>query len=80
MTPALRDLEAKLLNGQLRHGNNPILNMCSHNAVVVGASGARKFDKDKARGRIDGMSALANAIGVMPQDVESEPEYKILFV
>lgn len=71
MTPALRELEVKLLNGQLRHGNHPVLNMCSHNAVVVGDSGARKFDKAKARGRIDGMSALANAVGVMPNVTEN---------
>lgn len=80
MTPALRELEVKLLNAQLRHGNNPILNMCSHNAIVVGESGARKFDKAKARGRIDGMSALANAVGVMPNVREREPEHRIFFV
>ncbi len=80
MTPALRDLEVKLLNGQLRHGNHPILNMCAHNAVVVGESGARKFDKSKARGRIDGMSALANAVGVMPSVVDAQPAYQMLFV
>lgn len=68
MTPALRDLEVKLLNGQLQHGKNPVLNMCSANAKVVGDSGARKFDKRTARGRIDGMVALAIAIGVMPQE------------
>lgn len=66
MTPALRELEVKLCNGQLKHGNNPILNMCCANAKVVGDSGARKFDKKKMRGRIDGMVALANAVGVMP--------------
>lgn len=66
MTPALRELEVKLLNGQLKHGNHPIMNMCAANAIVVGESGARKFDKAKARGRIDGMTALANAVGVMP--------------
>ena len=66
MTPALRELEVRLLNKQLRHGDHPILNMCSNNAVVVGDSGARKFDKARARGRIDGMVALAMAIGVMP--------------
>ena len=66
MTPALRELEVRLLNLQLRHGGHPNLNMCSDNAVVVGDSGARKFDKGKARGRIDGMVALAMAIGVMP--------------
>ncbi len=80
MTPALRELEVKLLNQQLRHGNHPILNMCSHNAVVVGESGARKFDKAKARGRIDGMSALANAVGVMPAETDAPPEYKMFFV
>lgn len=77
MTPALRELEVKLLNNKLRHGNHPVLNMCSHNAIVVGESGARKFDKAKARGRIDGMSALANAVGVMPSEAEAEPEYQI---
>ncbi len=66
MTPALRELEVKLCNHQLRHGNHPVLNMCCANAKVVGDSGARKFDKKRQRGRIDGMSALANAVGVMP--------------
>lgn len=72
MTPALRDLEVKLLNGQLKHGNHPVLNMCCANARVVGDSGARKFDKKTARGRIDGMVALAMAVGVMPQRTEEQ--------
>lgn len=68
MTPALRELEVKLLNTQLRHGSHPVMNMCAANAKVTGESGGRKFDKREknSRGRIDGMSALANAIGVMP--------------
>lgn len=70
MTPALRELESKLLNAQLKHGNNPILNMCAANAKVVGDSGARKFDKKTARGRIDGMVALAMAVGVMPEEID----------
>lgn len=70
MTPALRDLEVKLVEGQLRHGNHPVLTTCANNAKVVGDSGARKFDKKSARGRIDGMVALSIAIGVMPQKVE----------
>lgn len=76
MTPALRELESRLLSHGLRHGNNPILAMCAHNAVVVGESGARKFDKAKARGRIDGMVALAMAVGVMPQVTEAPPTYQ----
>ena len=73
MTPALRELEVKLLGKQLRHGNHPILEMCAKNAKVVGDSGARKFDKKTARGRIDGMVALAMAVGVMPIPEEAEP-------
>jgi phage terminase large subunit-like protein len=68
MTPALRALEASLLARELRHGDHPILEMCARNAKVVGDSGARKFDKKTARGRIDGMVALAMAKGVMPED------------
>jgi phage terminase large subunit-like protein len=70
MTPALREFETRLLQSKLRHGNHPILNMCSANAKVIGDSGARKFDKKHNRGRIDGMVALAMAIGVMPSILE----------
>lgn len=80
MTPALRELEAKLLTGSLRHGNHPVLSMCMANAKVIGDSGARKFDKKTARGRIDGAVALAMAVGVMPAEVTKPPEYKILFL
>lgn len=72
MTPALRDLEVKLLEGQLRHGDHPVLTMCFNNAKVVGDSGARKFDKKNVRGRIDGAVAAAIAVGVMPQQVDEE--------
>lgn len=66
MTPALRALETKLLQLQLKHGNHPCLEMCAKNATVIGDSGARKFDKRKQTRRIDGMVALAMACGVMP--------------
>lgn len=69
MTPALRELEAKLLAHKLKHGNHPILEMCAKNATVVGDSGARKFDKRKQTRRIDGMVALAMSVGVMPAEV-----------
>lgn len=68
MTPALRELEVKLTNEQLRHGDNPILTMCARNVRVVGDGGARKFDKRRSRGRIDAMVSLAMAVGVMPSE------------
>lgn len=79
MTPALRELEVKLLGRQLRHGNHPILEMCAKNAKVIGDSGARKFDKKHARGRIDGMVSLAMACGVMPKIEDAPPKYQIFF-
>jgi len=68
MSPALRELETRLLGSKLRHGNQPVLEMCAKNATVVtDPAGNRKFIKGKATGRIDGMVALAMAVGVMPQ-------------
>jgi phage terminase large subunit-like protein len=67
MSPALRELESALLNKKLRHGGHPVLTMCAQNATVqTDAAENRKFVKAKASGRIDGMVALAMAIGVIP--------------
>lgn len=67
MSPAIRALEERLLSGKLKHGAHPVLTMCANNAIVVkDPSENRKFTKSKASGRIDGMQALAMAIGVMP--------------
>lgn len=72
MSPALRELESRLLNGQLKHGNHPVLAMCASNATVVqDPAENRKFVKTRATGRIDGMVALAMAIGAMPNIAES---------
>jgi len=73
MTPALDALEAELMNGTLRHGGNPALTMCAANAVVtMDPAGNRKLDKSKATGRIDGMVALAMAVGASSGFVTSD--------
>lgn len=65
MSPALRSLEELALNRGLAHGSHPVLNMCAANAVVIkDPAGNRKLDKSKSTGRIDGMVALAMAVGV----------------
>ncbi len=65
MGPAIDTLESELLNGKLRHGGNPVLEMCARHAIVVrDAAGNRKLDKSKATSRIDGIVALAMALGV----------------
>ncbi len=65
MAPALDALEAELLNARIAHGGHPVLTMCAANATVTkDPAGGRKLDKSRATGRIDGMQALAMAIGV----------------
>jgi len=67
MSPALRDLEQALREGQLAHANHPVLTMCFTNAtVVIDDAGNRKLSKDKSTSRIDAAVALAMAIGVAP--------------
>lgn len=81
MSPALRDLEAEILNGRIAHGMHPVLTMCAANAVVqTDPAGNRKLAKNKSPGRIDGMVALAMAIGAAPSVEERKPEYKMIFV
>lgn len=64
MAPAIDTLEGALLNGKLKHANHPVMNMCAANATVIrDAAGNRKIDKSKKTGRMDGMVALAMALG-----------------
>ena len=65
MSPALEAVEAKVLNGKMRHGDNPVLNMCAQNSRTIrNPAGDRKLEKMKNTGRIDGMVALAMAAGI----------------
>lgn len=71
MSPALRELETLLLNNNISHGGNPVLTMCAANAVVArDPAGNRKLDKKNSRGRIDGMVALAMAVGSAKADID----------
>ena len=65
MSPALRDLEQVLIEGELAHGNHPgVLSMCIANTVItLDDAGNRKPSKRKSTGRIDGLVALAMAVG-----------------
>ena len=64
-SPAVDKLERAVAECLLKHGDNPVLNMCAANAVVTRSpAGDRKLDKAKATGRIDGLVALAMALSV----------------
>lgn len=63
MTPAVDSLTAAVVGGQIRVKTNPVLTWNSSNAVITsGSAEERKFDKRKARGRIDGIVALAMGV------------------
>jgi phage terminase large subunit-like protein len=65
MSPALRDLEELILDNRIAHGHHKLLSMCAAQAVVEGKDDAnRRLSKNKSTGRIDGMVALAMAVGV----------------
>lgn len=80
MTPALDTLEHVLLGSNLRHGGNPVLRMCAANAVATrDPAGNRKLDKSKATGRIDGLVALAMALG-RAVVTQRPKEYQVFFL
>jgi len=85
MTPALDVLESELINKNLRHGAHPVLTMCASNAVATrDPAGNRKLDKSKATGRIDGIVALAMALGASSATDERLPsigsDYQLMTV
>jgi phage terminase large subunit-like protein len=74
--PALRELEALLLDNKIAHGDHPVLGMCvSHAAVTINDAGDRKLSKKKSTGRIDGLQALAMAIAIAP--LQTKPEWDV---
>ena len=63
-TPPLKKLMELAKRKELAHGGNPVLAWMAHNLVVrIGATGLMKPDKAMSRERIDGMSALLDALG-----------------
>ena len=84
MAPAIEEFETKLINHQVTHNNNPVMNYCASTAVcVMDDAGNRKLSKRKAKGRIDGIVAATMAIGTMAHKEDTTSVYEergILFV
>lgn len=69
------ELETLAHQGRLNHQNNKVLNWhCSNVVIFRDSSGNVKFDKDKSIEKIDGMVALAMAMGVATKDMETEED------
>ncbi len=63
--PALDAIETLVVQGKLRHSNNPVMNWNVANAVTLtDPAGGRKLAKDRSTGRIDGLVAASMACGL----------------
>jgi len=64
MNEPCRKLEAMINNKEFFHGTNPVLEWMNNNAMAVtNNSGQMRIDKNKSTDKVDGMVALAMAIG-----------------
>lgn len=81
MSPALKELDRHISNKRMVHGGHPVLTMCALNSTVISDNHENiKLVKKKFYGRIDGMVALAMAVGVIPVPSTPAPTYEIHFV
>jgi phage terminase large subunit-like protein len=65
MSPRVELFETLLLQGKIRHGAHPLLNMSAANAIVVkDPAGNSKVDKTKSTQRIDPLVAAIMAVGM----------------
>ena len=63
MTPPVKKLTELVLRREFAHGKNPVLRWMADNLVLdVRATGLMKPDKTRCREKIDGMSALLDAL------------------
>lgn len=71
MSPAVDSFEASIIDGDVTHSNNPLLNWNVSNAIVVAdPAGNRKLDKAKSRMRIDGAVSSTMVIGLQARMAE----------
>ena len=66
MSMPTKQIEKLSITGELSHAGNPVMRwMCSNVSIVTDPAGNIKMDKSKSTDKIDGMVALAMAIGLL---------------
>jgi phage terminase large subunit-like protein len=71
MTQAVEALEISVMDRKLVHSGHPCLTWNVSNAISISdAAGNRKLDKSATRFRIDGVVAMAMAIGLKSKDMK----------
>ena len=65
MNEPCKQIERMVMGGELQHGGNPVLRWMAGNVTATtDAAGNIKMDKAKSTEKIDGMVALAEAVGI----------------
>ena len=73
MSPACKDLETMIVQGDIQHDGNPVLRWMVSNVVVVqDDAGNIKPSKKRSAEKIDGVVALAMCVGRIPFWADSE--------
>lgn len=79
--PAMQELERAYIPGNLRHGNDPVLNWNASNLVARRDQNMNTApDKKKAPDKIDDIVALLMAIGMSTKEVEPPKKYQFFAV
>lgn len=61
-SPVINDMLASIANGNLLHGNNPVLNwQVSHAKMSLDSNSNKKFNRRDRKNKVDGLVALAMA-------------------
>lgn len=72
MPKSIEKLEDTILNGSITIDKSPLTTMCASNAIITSdAMNNRAFDKKRSRGRIDGMTSIAQAAGASFAEFET---------
>jgi phage terminase large subunit-like protein len=73
MPVSIRHFEDHILKGTVEIDRSRLTDICASNAVIVADAQKNKFyDKNKSRGRIDGLVTIAMAVGSATSDMEDK--------
>lgn len=72
MPKSIEKLEDTILDGSITIDKSPVTTMCASNAIITSdPMNNRAFDKKRSRGRIDGMTSIAQAAGASFSEFET---------
>jgi len=73
MSPAVATLEGLIVNGKIKHSDNPVMNFCMGNAVIEeNTREQRRIIKKSRTSRIDGTIALTMASGILLEPLKKK--------